>query len=620
MPKIAIELNDTYMAMSRALHLSIARTIANLVNVPSDTPVRYLGHALALPMPGSTLDDMGSTENRLPGNQRITIEIGEEYDENYALTTPVRRQDNLTVFRDDKLGVWMHPVYQRIKATMSIKLTGADYTTVSSWISAMKRRSNQNLDILVHQADYHYHIPPQFMYILFEIYRLREANVGYGEDIGKWLRDCFSPRMDIIANQAGKRNQFVIRESQTEITGYYDYDANPPKQDSENAGGAWSVGFSYMYSFDRVETMVMRYPVVVHNQMLSTQYISHAKPFEVTDVIAKAGMSMTALRQFGMRSRGSEAWSGTPGVPIPPFDDWLPAVNTRPSGMVDIFRILMQLDKHNLHGLLSLTQLGEWELPDEVLDYLRSRPLSLTERGEGLFFLSLYDGDEVMDTRKFIVSPELDIGYSDSLDERHIYRLCLRMVSDLSQLTLAAIEHLSHHPVLFNHVLSLGTPSILTAVYTANGLYNQQRLVTEYQSRGVAQTIGYQSVTNNLGVLANTTAVAGQLPTSAGYVNDSVGGNIGSPTTGPTRSGISNTQGQSIFGGQTLPAAVRLPDYAVTYPMLPVIQEDNTLLVEDMLRAIAYTTASAPSNVAVMTQNNWRLVGSVIVRAAAIGA
>lgn len=613
MPRIAVELNDTYMAMSRALHMTVIRNIATITGIPADTPIRYIGNDLALTMPGSTLDERGHIDNRLPGDARITIELGEEYDENFASTTPILRPEYQTIFYDEKLGVWLQPTYQRIKASMNIKFTGPDYTTVSSWISNMKRRATQDFGLQVHEVDYHYHIPLPIMQTLFEIYRLRENNCGYGDTIGDWFRACFTPRMDIIANQAGKRTLFVIREKQTEIVGQYDFTSQPPKAESENQSGAWTGGFTYNYSFDRVETMVIRFPTVVHNQLLSEQYISRLKTFEPSDIYALASLSMSAIRKFSYKRRGSVAWDGTPGIPMPAFDDWLPPPSTTVAGSVNIFRALMQLDKNNLHGLLSLTALGNWELPDEVLDYLREDPLSLMTPYNGLFYLSLYDTDTLMDTRELIISPDLDITHLRALDERRVYRLCLNMVTELQHLTAAAIERLANHPVLMRYTLMLIDNTIANAVIDNNTFYYDGRTVGNVSSP-VSSTTNTQGVSNpvtdriavatetaarqNLGSLYETSAIVGQIPR-------------------PTNA--SSVTPLDIATAMQPPAAIQIVNgRAVStnaVSVLPVICEDNTLLVSDIQRAISYITNRTSPVKTFTSAQGWRLVANLIVHA-----
>lgn len=61
------------------------------------------------------------------------------------------------------------------------------------------------------------------MYALSKIHELEERVTPYNESFGKWLRDHFTDTMTTVSNQAGKNIAFVIKEAQTNIIGYYDF-------------------------------------------------------------------------------------------------------------------------------------------------------------------------------------------------------------------------------------------------------------------------------------------------------------------------------------------------------------------------------------------------------------
>ena len=597
MPKVICELNDNYMAMSRSLHMEIAKNVAKLINLPPTTEVRYAGNALSILMPGSTLDDVGSTKNRLPGDQRIYIEVTEEYDENFASSATVRKLDQLDVFSDKELHVYLHPVYQRIKATMSIKLVGTDYTTVSSWIATCKRMLSQDNGMHLHDIDYHYHIPLPLIEGLLEIHKLRENNQPLNENAGLWFKRCFIGRMDIIANQAGLRNVFVIRERQTEIMGQFDFVANPPKSESENSAGAWSATVEYQYSFDRVESMVLRYPPTIHNQMMSPNYLNQTKIFQPSDIISFASMSVNSLRKLNYRHKKLEPWADTPGIPIPPFDDWFPHASTYPIKSVNVFRILVQLDKQNPTDLINLTQLGSWELPDEVIAYLKETRLQMLTPGESLFYLSLYEDYTLLDPRTLIVSPTLSISSSVALNERKFYHLCLNMLIDLSRLSDASLQMLTKHPDLTNVILSNLDPTLPEAYYSKGVYYKHDRAIARIspqllrldsfssKANAVNGTRTNNAASQNLGIHYSEKGIVGEIPDDPRKNNTST----------------------SLLNAQANPTMER-------YPILPQIYDDGELHIDDIKLAIDYIRVNRINERVISTSaHNWRLIGSLIV-------
>ena len=597
MPKVICELNDTYMAMSRSLHMQIAKNVANLINLPPTTEVRYAGNALSILMPGSTLDDAGTTRNRLPGDQRIYIEVTEEYDENFASSAAVRKLDQLDVFSDKALHVFLHPVYQRIKATMSIKLVGTDYTTVSGWMSTCKRMLSQDNGMHLHDIDYHYHVPLSLIEALLEIHRLRENNVPLDENAGTWFKRCFIGRMDIIANQAGKRNVIVIRERQTEIMGQYDFVVNPPKPESENAAGAWSATVEYKYSFDRVESMVLRYPPTIHNQMLSPNYLNQAKIFQPSDIISFASMSVNSLRKLNYIHKKLGPWADTPGIPIPPFDDWFPHASTYPIKSVNLFRILVQLDKQNPTDLVNLTQLGSWELPDEIIAYLKETRPQMLSPGQSLFYLSLYQDYTLLDPRNLIVTPSLSVASSHPLDERKFYHICLNMAVDLNRLPDAALQVLTRHPDLTRTILTNLDPTMASAYYSKDTYYGHDRAIAKISPQ-LLRLDGVVSRTSTIMDAKATTAASQNLGSQYNQR-----GIVGELPDDPRKNNVSTSQLNS--------GAVAAID---RYPLLPQVYEDGELHVDDIKLAIDYIRVNKiDERMISTTAHNWRLIGSLIV-------
>lgn len=597
MPKVICELNDTYMAMSRSLHMQIAKNVAGLINLPPTTEVRYAGNALSILMPGSTLDDIGSTRNRLPGDQRIYIEVTEEYDENFASSATVRKLNQLDVFSDKALHVYLHPVYQRINATMSIKLVGTDYTTVSGWISTCKRMLSQDNGMHLHDIDYHYHVPLSLIEGLLEIHRLRENNLPLNENAGLWFKRCFVERMDIIANQAGKRNVFVIREKQTEIMGQFGFVVNPPKPESENSAGAWSATVEYQYSYDRVESMVLRYPPTIHNQMLSPNYLNQTKIFQPSDIISFASMSVNSLRKLNYIHKKLEPWADTPGIPIPPFDDWFLHPSTHPIKSVNVFRILVQLDKQNTADLINLTQLGNWELPDEVIAYLKETRLQMLTPGESLFYLSLYEDYNLLDSRTLIVSPTLSIGSSVTLDERKFYHLCLNMITDLNNLPESGLQVLTKHPDLTRTILANLDPTMPEAYYSNGVYYKHDRAI----ARMSPQLLRLDSVIANgrsFNDVRRETAASQNLGNQ--YAQKGI---VGELPDDPRKNNTSTSQ----LNNANPPTMMR-------YPLLPRVYEDGELHIDDIKIAVDYIrTNKINERVISISAHNWRLIGSLAV-------
>lgn len=437
MAKVAVEIPNTEENISRPVALSVTRQVVSQLGISSELSVRFVGTGGSLSLSGSTLDDKASL-NRLPGDANITISVEEEYDPANALSTMVYQQDNPYVFSDPLLNIALRPVYQRVKNTITFKIVSTDKSTVDNWESTLKRRQSQGIVETYHTANYHYPIPPQLMLILIESHRLRELNHGYGEDFGQWWRKYASKRHTVVVDQAGNNGLLCVKEQQIGILGYFDFLEQPPKPEKINDSGAWGISFSYTYFIDYPKSMVLDYSLMVHNQLLDEMYYNSEKPRELEDHNRYYTVADRILHDYTWESRNARAWMGYPGVPIPHFDDWLPANKLKHTR--DIFRIQLQTDLTNPHAVISLYNMGSYALIPEALDYLRLDPRAIADPYENVFNISLYRGEEILARDNFIVSPDIDIHVARPLNPRENYHLLVSLVDDITVLSARAIS------------------------------------------------------------------------------------------------------------------------------------------------------------------------------------
>jgi len=455
MPIFALETPDMTEDISRPVAMQITRQVAQQAAL-SNIPIRFAGGGGALTTIGSTLDDRGETTDRLPSDANVSIEVTEEYSEDFISPAVLRAEQQL-FFADTELGVYLKPVYQRITGSIEVKYTAADRTSAEVWLRKMKRRASQYLIENLHQIDYHYPVPMEVLIVLKEIHRLRENRAGYGETIGEYLRKNFVKSMTSISDVSGKNPLMVIKEQQSAVVGRYDFTTAPPRPQKENDTGAWSVGFTYYYYYDRCDQVVMNYPVSIHGQLLSVKYRPDTKPYEIEDYFNKRSLSRTALQNFTYEQRLGAAWEQEPGIPIPTFDDWLPSYKM-PSSQ-NVFRVLLSVDDNDPTALLNLTDLGAWKINPMMENYLKSSPVSLLNPYESLFNILVFENDTIYGPDNLMVGANLDVRTITDMNPRKQYHLTLNLLLDVRRLTDAAILRLAKHGQFAQNVITFIDPT-----------------------------------------------------------------------------------------------------------------------------------------------------------------
>lgn len=434
MPEFTKPIPEIRESIIRPVTSAIVEDIMRVTGIdPKKTYVQIRSGYGTIQTPGS--DYKEQLTDKMSTDDRIDIEISESYDPAGATTTPVLYPEHLVIFKDRDLRITMKPVYHTVNVTLNFKYYSKDRFTASNWLREVRNRAVRDANNpRLFSADYHYPIPTTLMVVLLKLHQLRENVQGYGDDLGTWFKKCFTPKMTPIVNNAGKGTTFVIREKQIGIQGMFDFSDQPPSAETEDKGGPYLTSFSYTFQYDRPESVAIRYPLMVHNQMVDESLRLERKPTDLDTIAQENSLSYDLFTKFGFASQGAIPYSAAPGFPIPHFDEWLQSPSTFKPGTENILRVMLQVDPVNPRDILSLTQLGNWELKPAVIAYMRKNPQALLIPYQSLFHIELHAWDSLTAGSNLIISPDLDIRANFDLNRRTNYHLVIQMVTDLSRL------------------------------------------------------------------------------------------------------------------------------------------------------------------------------------------
>lgn len=453
MPTLMLELPETYESISRPIAYSVLDELLAYMNFKARPAIVFLGGQSQPSQPGSTIGAADRKYNMFNAEAKVVLEITEEYPEVLALQQAQQRPNEIVEFHDEALGVYLKPMYQPVWARMSFKIRTEDEPSAIQIQQMWKKKVTSGKQDFLHNVTYHYPIPEEMMYILFQIHKRRESLAGYDETFGHWLKKHFSEKMTVVTDNAGKNQTFAIRENQVGVVGFYSFNDSPPKFEKDAPGGSWSTTVDYTYQYDRVEGMVMKYPLMVHNQLLPSNCYSTEKPFELDDIIKRPNLSRKLFDQGSPGVRTPKAWSGEPGLAIPYFDDWVsehkfPYTQT-------LFRSMIAVDLTNKGNVLNLNDLGEWKLDTLLAAYLKDVGNGVFHSRQSAIRIALYDGQYLWDVNRLSMDSQLNIHSSQDLSVRSNYHLVFGLYYHLIGLTDGAIDKLIKHGALTAKILSI---------------------------------------------------------------------------------------------------------------------------------------------------------------------
>jgi len=325
-------------------------------------------------------------------------------------------------------------------------------------------------DMRQHTAEYHYLIPPEFLVILQELHRMREAVDGYDETFEHWFKTNSTNNLTQLTTLAGTHASYGIVEKQLRIVGVFDFDGVPEAGSKEDEGDTWTISFSYKFKYDKPIGCAMFYPLMVHNQLVDQKY----RPNPLVDIPDVAEntphncpLSVSAFSAF---EKTNNPVSTMPGIAIPSFDEFFP--NSIPTNTVRVFTALVDIDPTDPALLLSLKKLGSISIKPVVLDFLIGEVPFMFKDGGSIFTLNLYRDHDLLDKTHLSIDANLDIRATVPLSLRNYYHIRFGLNVDLTLIQQSALDRLRNNAAAAIAILSALDQSLVTNGLLPNMLGN----------------------------------------------------------------------------------------------------------------------------------------------------
>lgn len=440
MPVIVLPTPETHESITRPVVFDVIRELLDLTGISALSNIYFPGEDRQWLMPGTAIDnpDQGLSFGK---GERFHVEVTEEYLETHALAAAVTQQENVHVFTDAALGVFIKPAYTPTQVTLTVVYRATDKTNAERWRDLMRNKITMGRQALLHEINYHYAIPHEYLVILHHLNELKEAQAGYGEEFEQWLKRCFSERVTTRVTQAGTQPLLTVNEKQVGVVGHFDFEGAPEKAEREGEGANYSISFSYTFYYDKVTACVMQYPLMVHNQVVGRKFRDVTPVYDFAILPNKPSLSRYHYDAVQQDYRPS---SPLAGYSIPVWDDWLPTVV--PPFTTTMFKIMVALTEDERQRLLSFHELGKnYKLDPELLAFLSQEAPWLTIPGESAFLCTLFRNEVPLDGDAISVDSDLVVRASEPLDLRQRYHVRLAVVHDLFTLSQAARQRLRNN-------------------------------------------------------------------------------------------------------------------------------------------------------------------------------
>lgn len=478
MPKYLSAIAGAKDTITRPIVFEILREVMRITGVPVNTQILFPGENEAAYQPGSTID--AEVEfNKLESKTQWRVEVEEVIQEDTTRTIPVHQMDHREIFWDNTTKTYLKPVYAPSELTLTINYRAPDKDSANRWASEIRARNAMLRDQHLFSLSYSYMIPLELFPLLHHIHSLREAVEPYGESWDDWVCNHFVEKASVMTTLLGTEPRWAISETQTRILGWFEFETEPDKGSKEGQSSAWTTGFTYKVYYDKPISVVIDYPLVVHNQLIDSRWRPELMQHSISEVKSSGSMSNVAQGKFEVQTSLMYDIPKFYGVSIPHYDEFIP--RQTPPGTKRVFMALTSLDEASPLDLLSLLELGDYQITDEVIAYLRADRANLTRFGYSFFHLSVYRDHAIVASSDLEVRHDLMLRLKSPSSFRHTHRVRMSLVTDPSMLNKEAIENLrKNYPVCCTVLKELNSAAVISPALS-NGSYPKSEFAKEIQ-------------------------------------------------------------------------------------------------------------------------------------------
>ena len=453
MPIVNIPISDTLETIERPIIYDIINRLCVLTGINTNTQIRFYGAGTETAQQwNSSLNKNKELNNLYPLIDNLTIEVEENYDPNRMISIAVENPENPLIFLDEALGIYIKPVRSPTDVIVTFKYKARDRNVAMRWRNEIRTKTAKNREINMHDINYSWHLPETYIDALYTIWKLRNSIGSYNDTFETWFYKCASDQITIVSNLAGKGEILAIAEKQVGIQGLYDFEGVPDRPEKEGDVGMWVVSFTYKFKYDKPINTVFNYPLVVHQQLLPEPYRLQTPPYSLQAQWLRYSASGLDFSYFQADNQTIKAIANR-GLDIPAFDTFYPGSIL--SYSLRIFSVLTNITPDNQTSLFNLSDLGDFNLDQDILDFIRLSEFSyITQTYQSILQLNLYEGTYIKDPSLITVDSTLNVSATTALDLRKVYHVRLSMVCNLSLLTSAAIARLKAYPIALAKIVS----------------------------------------------------------------------------------------------------------------------------------------------------------------------
>lgn len=453
MPKLTLPLGQTHLTITRPIVNAVVMDLAKITGIHNQYKITYPDSIDKSIQSGSTIN-REDDKIQIGSESRIVVEVDEEQDPDHLLSSAVEYPEHSHLFSDDRIMVYVKPITRMTNITINLKYHASTETEAKRWLSSMGSRATKGGMSMLHQVSYSYELPPELIYILKEIHRLRESNLGYNESFDKYLTDHCTKRKTSVTNLVGEQFSYSVAETNLRVLGYFDLTGIPDKGDRDSDQDGWTINFTYKLRFEKPYEIFFDYPLVIHNQYLTDRFFDSSSVYDPDTHFRRYSASSEAF--YGIER--NTVLDSESGYRIPLYDEYKPSISA--VHVINLYTALTTIDPDRPNYLMTLNIANEIQFHPKVLEFMKKEFSYMNKQYHSIFYAQIFEDRCCWDDSLVSVNANLDVLGLGVINQRRMYRVRFGIIDDISLLTDDARERLRQNGDAFNIIIQILIPGI----------------------------------------------------------------------------------------------------------------------------------------------------------------
>jgi hypothetical protein len=447
MPVLNFTLPENTQSVSRPIIYSVIEQLQTLAKIDKSAKIYFAGDIQKTKQPHSSLNDEDRSP-QLPSDRMLFLEVEENFSRDMLGTNAINQYEHMPIFHDSNLAVSIRPIYATTDVKISFKYRTHSKSEAERWHNEMWMKVTQLRDTMLHDFDYHYLLPPAFIELLKVIHEHRETIDGYNDSFEEYLFNNATGQLTLIGDLANQDARLSIIEKQCRVIGLFDFDSLPEKTERNDADASWTINFDYKFSYEKPVGAVVKYPIMIHSQLLPKKYVLFSdSAYNLDKIIKRYSNSIGALSDFEIQDMAYKYFKKHQYIKLPSYDEFILNKTNIVVGTHTVFLALCGLDPVERSSLINLMELGTIAIDPLIMRFIvESEYPYITKMYDSIIQVQLYRNNYLTHPDNITCDRFTNIKAKDKLDLRNEYRVRFSFVTDLTLLSKDALRRLGLYP------------------------------------------------------------------------------------------------------------------------------------------------------------------------------